>query len=130
MENWKTRVEFLRKPQTDIPIPVSNFFRAPYIPIKRTFNSNKQPKSGTYGSRRRTSKSISNFIYSSLKFAEHMQFYFAAFQKLRKPKADINFYFEFHILCFEVFRNYPILLCSFSKNIPIPTLFSILRWNI
>ena len=30
----------VRKPQTDIPIPISNFFREPYIPIKRTLYSN------------------------------------------------------------------------------------------
>ena len=41
----------LRKLQMDIPIPISNFFRTPYIPIKDAVDRFQfqyiQPKSGT-----------------------------------------------------------------------------------
>ena len=38
---------FVLKLQTDIPIPIFNFFHAPYIPINDAVDANIQPKSGT-----------------------------------------------------------------------------------
>ena len=33
IRNWTHQLTEVRKPQTDIPIPISNFFREPFIPI-------------------------------------------------------------------------------------------------